>query len=180
MAEPRLGRTDEPPRHQGAVVASERAHGKRGLSLVPRQFQCPGGQLAGGRLIVERGERLAGLDLAGGDQLRHGKGLDAPPLFVRIDVGDRRVRGAQIEPDDVSTGGRYRRTTLFHRCLRCHATRRDRSMFSANHPSEKHVFAPKNGPVPRWATYRSTPVRMFKGEPLTASIPCDIRGGCTG
>ena len=69
------------------------------------QRSRPGGQLGRRRLVVERRQRFAGLDLAGGDQLRDGKRPDPPRFFRRINVGDRRVGRAQVESDDVAAGG---------------------------------------------------------------------------
>ncbi len=121
MTQPRLGRVDSRPGTMAPWSRAKTPTANVGSVLCQGHFSAPAANSAGSRLVVERGERLAGLDLARGDELGHGKRLDAPRLFPGIDIRHRRVRRAQIEPDDISTGGRCRRTAMFHRRLRSHA-----------------------------------------------------------
>ena len=110
MAEPRLGRVDQPPRHHGPMIAGEEADDVRRLghpvlrvaTRGPGQAQRGGRQFARSGLIMEGGERLAGFHLPGSDQLRHGKNADLPRLFRGVDIGDGRIRRPQIETDDVT------------------------------------------------------------------------------
>ncbi len=88
VTQPRFRRVDQPARRQRALVAGEEADRVVRLFFLPRAFQrssrC---QLARGRLIMERGERLPRFDLSRGDHLRNGKRLDLPRLFRGVDVG---------------------------------------------------------------------------------------------
>ena len=111
VAEPRLGRADQSPRHHRPVVPGEKADDVRRLVATrrarytghrPGQSQRGRRQFARGGLVVERGDGLAGFHLSGGHQLRHGKDADVPRFFRRVDIGDGRVRRAQVETDDIT------------------------------------------------------------------------------
>ncbi len=106
MTEPRLGRTDQPSRHHRAMIAGKKADDVRRLRARPGrgpgQTQGRRRQFARAGLIMEGGNRLAGLHLSGRYQLRHGKNADMPRFFRRIDVGHGRVRGPQVETDDIT------------------------------------------------------------------------------
>ena len=82
VTQPRLGRMDQPARHQRPLIAGEEAHGMRRRGLSPREPQCAAGGIRLGGLVVERGQRLAGFDLSGSHQLRHGERL-APATAPR-------------------------------------------------------------------------------------------------
>ena len=71
----------------------------------PGEFQGVGRQFARGLLVMKGRERFPRLDLAGGNDLRHGKGAHSPWLFGGVDVTDRGVRCAQVKSDDISGGG---------------------------------------------------------------------------
>ena len=116
MTEPRLGRTDQPPRHHRSMIAGEKADDVRRFVAAWTRRRCPSGapaavqgkrNAAGGsspsrRLVMEGGKRFAGFHLAGGYQLRHGKNADLPRVFRRVDVGHGRVRRPQVETDNVT------------------------------------------------------------------------------
>ena len=106
VTQPRLRRVDQPARRERALVAGEEADRVVRLGFLPRTAERSRCQLARSRLIMEGGERFPRFDLSRGDHLRNGKRLDSPRLFRGVDVGNRRVGGAQVKTDHVSARGR--------------------------------------------------------------------------
>ncbi len=102
MTQPRLGRRDQPARHQRALVAGKEAHRRRRFPRVPGTFQRPRGKLALRRLVQKRRQRLPRLNLPGRNHLRHGKCSDPPRRLGSIHIRYRRVRRAQIDAHHIA------------------------------------------------------------------------------
>ena len=59
---------------------------------------------------MKRRQRVARLDLTGGDELRHSKCADFPRGLVRVDIPDRAIRRPQVDADDKAAGSALRRS----------------------------------------------------------------------
>ena len=106
VAEPRLGRGHQPPRHDGSLLARKLADDVRALG-VPRQRGAAGGQVVSAGEIEERRQHRPPRHLGLRDELGNLKKLDRPArrgirLLHQIDVSHRLVGGAQVDADDVS------------------------------------------------------------------------------
>src|SRR5207249_1209070 len=109
VAEPRLGRGDEPARHASALLAREQARaevppGGPGKVEAPRRQIVRAGQVDEGR------QGRAGSQLAGRDELRHVEGPDRPAR-LRIDPRAGGVRRAEVDADD-EAGRRHARYVI--------------------------------------------------------------------
>ena len=114
VAQPRLGRHGQPSGHQRAVIAGKETHRMILGVLAPREAQRLRRELLRRRLVMERGERLAGLDQARGDQLRDVENLHLPRFFAGIDIAHGRVGRAQVDADHVAARSALERRTQAH------------------------------------------------------------------
>jgi hypothetical protein len=74
--------------------------------LIPWQGRAAWRQFVFSREIKERGEYRQAFDLTGLDELRNGEGLYLRAA-LSVDIGERRIGGAQIDPD-------YKTRTTIH------------------------------------------------------------------
>src|SRR5207248_2663331 len=74
--------------------------------LLPRQVDGAGGEVVRAGQVEERRQQVLLADLPGGYDLRHVEGVQprtaARRLLGRIDVGQGRVRGAEVDSDEVA------------------------------------------------------------------------------
>ena len=146
MAEPRLGRGDEPSGHASALLARQEADAEV-AARGPRKIEALRRQIVRSRQIDERRQRRAGRRLAGCHDLRHVENADRSSR-PGIDPRARRVRRAKVDADD-EAGRRHAAT----RSPPPRARRRARPVRGARATSRS------SRAIRRGATRRETAVR---------------------
>ena len=146
VAEPRLGRGDEPSGHSPALLARQEADAEV-AARGPRKIEALRRQIVRSRQIDERRQRRAGRSLAGCQDLRHVENADRSSR-PGVDPRARRVRRAKVDADD-EAGRRHAAT----RSPPPRARRRARPVRGARATSRS------SRAIRRGATRRETAVR---------------------
>ena len=101
MAQPRLCRRDQSPRHCTSMIPREDANSERWLVIVvPWQPQSAFRKFSFGWLIVKRGKSLTPFDLSSSDRLSDREDINRPVVVARFYITDRAVGCSQVDSHD--------------------------------------------------------------------------------